>query len=650
MRRDLLICFLLAAAVATVYWPVNHYPFINLDDYTYLTQNRFVKDGFTWEGVAQAFQGVTVGNWHPATSLSHMLVCQLFGVKATGWHHTANLLLHIANTLLLFVALRRTTSAVWQSAFVAALFGLHPLHVESVAWVAERKDVLSMFFFLLTLLAYFSYAKRPNVPRYLLVALCTALALMSKPMLVTLPFVLLLLDYWPLGRMAPAQPVEAMEDVNAEDANTEDAETEYEPDGESEAPDSAEPVSNEVVPEEADESPDRESDMPWKAAGGQYSSRQLIVEKLPLFFLVAVDCLMTLIAQQMGGAMGMLGQSAPFYMRVANAAIGYERYLEKTFWPRGLVVFYPYIVPRTIDLIVVVLALAAITVAALRLRTQKPYMAVGWFWYLGTLVPVIGLVQAGAQSIADRYTYIPLVGVFIIAAWGAAEFTALWPTPAKVLAAVAVLLACGLATSRQVTYWSSNEALFTHAFAVMPENFFAHHGLGNAYWEQHRYADAVKEFEAELDVEKKFKLRNGLEPAHRALGVLYGVLGRPVDALQELDKSITMQPRQADSYRHKAWLLATYPDETYRDGPKAVELAEKARQFSHYETADTFDTLGAAQAEAGNFVEARKAAEKAIELAPQTGDGDMIPIIKKRIDLYAHEKAFHAPLTRPRRL
>ncbi len=368
MRRELHISVLhisvlLVAAVTAVYWPVHSYPFVSLDDHRYVVENLNVRRGVTYDGIVSAFTSVTAGNWHPVTMLSHMLDCQLFGVeRGAGWHHAVNLALHAANTVLLFIVLLRMTGALWRSALVAALFGLHPLHVESVAWISERKDVLSTLFFMLTLLAYCHYVRRPSILRYTAVFVWLGLGLMSKPMLVTAPFVLLLLDYWPLGRTR----------LSFDHAERD----EYE-----------------------------------------QSISYLIVEKIPLLVLAAISAVITYFVQQRSGAMDMLGQPLSLGVRLSNALFAYGQYLEKGIWPSPLSAIYPYRNRGAIDLLIIGLALVAISVAAFRLGRIRPFFLVGWCWFLGTLVPVIGLVQVGMQSMADRYTYIPLIGIFIIAAW-----------------------------------------------------------------------------------------------------------------------------------------------------------------------------------------------------------------------------------------
>ena len=350
---------------------------------------------------------------------------------------------------------------------------------------------------------------------------------MCKPMLVTAPLVLLLLDYWPLGRMRLGKAFAAGGE------------------GEVEAAD----------------------------APGQLPLGRLIVEKIPLLLLAAFSRLVTLQAQRLGGAMGMLGH-VPWATRLGNAVVSYGVYLEKCCWPSPLVAVYPYIRPKLIDVLIVGLALAAISVAMARLAKIRPFLVVGWCWYVITLVPVIGLVQVGVQAMADRYTYIPLIGIFIIAAWGAAEFTAAWPVGGKAVAALAVLAACGYLTFRQVGTWSNSETLLRHAVRCERDNLLGMYWLGTAYWKDGKLADAQAQFENILKVD------SDLEPAHRALGLLLAVRGQPRKALEEFDEAIHLRPKQPEPLRHKAWLLATTPDEGVRDGKSAVYFAKQALERS----------------------------------------------------------------------
>ncbi len=514
MRRELLVSFLLVAAVAAVYWPVHSYPFVLLDDDGYVVENPYVRNGLTRDGLVHAFTHITVGNWHPVTMLSHMLDCQLFGVETgAGWHHVVNVALHAANTVLLFIALRWMTGALWRSALVAALFGLHPLHVESVAWISERKDVLSTLFFMLTLLAYCHYVRRPTVLRYAAVFVLLALGLMSKPMLVTAPLVLLLLDYWPLGRIGvdggrwTVNGGEGGVDSGRWTVDSEMQEVQGAAPSEvtaSPAPSPQPPVSS---PPSTVHRPLSTVHRPPSTTFGR-----LILEKIPLLVLAGISAALTYRVQQGGGAMGMLGQQLSLGTRLGNAICSYGQYLEKSFWPSPLAAIYPYFHRNLIDVLIMGAALVAISVATLRLAKILPFLLVGWCWYLGTLVPVIGLVQVGVQSMADRYTYIPLIGIFIIVAWGLAEFAEDWPARNKAILAAVLLTACGWCTWRQVATWSSSEVLFSHAVAADRGNIFALHGLGMVYWKDGKLSDAQKQFEAILNIQVRSDVPRGRRP------------------------------------------------------------------------------------------------------------------------------------------
>ena len=426
MRGRRAVTVLLVVATLAVYAQVIRHDFVNFDDDKYVYENSHVRSGLTWKGIAWAFTTTVGGNWHPLTWLSHMLDCELFGLNA-GYHHLVNVLLHILNSFLLLLVLEKMTGAFWRSATVAALFALHPLHVESVAWVAERKDVLSTLFFMLILWAYVPYAERPSRKRYGLICAFLVLGLMAKPMLVTVPFVLLLLDYWPLERL------------------------------------------------QLDESKgsDGTRGRPGRSGGGRkQAALRLIAEKVPLLALVAVSSAVTFVAQQRVGAMSM-GTSVPLSGRIANALVSYFAYIGKMFWPSHLAVFYPYrhAVPAW-EWAGAALLLVGLSIIVVLAGQRRRYLSVGWFWYLGTLVPVIGLVQVGAQSMADRYTYVPLIGLFLIAVWGAADLTAVWSrgrTGLRALSGV-VIVGCMVATSFQVGTWKNGLTLFGHALKVTKAN------------------------------------------------------------------------------------------------------------------------------------------------------------------------------------
>ncbi len=446
----------LALITFAVYWPVLRHGFVSYDDQPYVTENVHVQAGLTKASVIWAWSTFHASNWHPVTWLSHILDCQMHGLKAGG-HHFTSLLIHVANVVLLFAVLRRMTGAMWRSAVVAALFAWHPLHVESVAWVAERKDVLSTLFWLLTMAAYASYVesqrRRPGAKlqiqgRYILALLFFALGLLSKPMVVTLPLVLLLLDYWPLHRITFSAARNAQ--------GKEGSETRGPPAG-----------------------------LTW---------RELVMEKTPFLVLTVLSCIVTLVAQRAGGALASTGVVPPA-LRLTNAVVSYVRYVEKIFWPQKLAVFYPLPTAWPWELVAAAAVfLAAVSIAAIVERRRRPYLCVGWFWFVGTLAPVIGLVQAGLQAMADRYTYVPSIGLFIVAAWGGAELAAKW-SPGKwapaAVASAAALTGCLVLTHIQLQYWKDSVVLFQHALAVTGPNSVACINEGAALAAQGALAEGI---------------------------------------------------------------------------------------------------------------------------------------------------------------
>ncbi len=478
----------LAGLVAIVFGAVGGFAFVNLDDQAYVYENPFVRRGLGWGSIAAAFSVFRAGNWHPVTWISHMVDVQLFGLDP-GWHHLVSVALHALNAILLFAFLRRTTGATWRSAVVAALFAVHPLHVESVAWVAERKDVLSTLFLLLTLLAYVAYARRPRLGSYAGVAGLFALGLMAKPMLVTLPFVLLLVDFWPLGR--------------------------------------------------------------WRAApaGGIAPARPaaLVLEKIPLVAVSIAASAVAWLAQSAGGADVALSR-VPLGARVANALVSYVTYLAQTVWPFRLAEFYPH--PFLFGglpgwkIAGAAIALAAVTVLAVRERARRPYLAFGWFWYLGTLVPVIGLVQVGLQAFADRYTYVPLVGVFVAIVWSGAEvIERLSPRRAVVGSAVAVVIVALAGIARaQVATWQESITLHRHALDVTDRNWKAWVGLGDALSEAGRPQEALAAYEEGI------RLMPAYVDAWNGVGAAYGRLGQHERAIAPLEQAVRMKPDYGEAW------------------------------------------------------------------------------------------------------
>jgi protein O-mannosyl-transferase len=593
----------LCLITAAVYAPVRHYQFVNYDDYEYVRDNPLVLGGFSPQNLVRAFTTFYSYNWHPLTWLSHTLDFRLWGLNAGG-HHTTNVIFHTANVLLLCLVFTSMTGALWRSALVAAVFAWHPLHVESVAWISERKDLLSTFFWLLTMAAYVRYVRRPQVRRYLLVVMCFALALMSKPMAVTLPFVLLLLDYWPLNRATLA----------------------------------------------------------WNDRG---EWRKLILEKTPLFTLALASSLITIQAQYRSGAVRSLLE-LPLEFRISNALLSYVNYLWKAVFPVKLSVFYPF--PSAISLWQVTAAavfLLGLTALAFTAAKSHPYAIVSWLWYAGTLLPVIGLVQVGDQAMADRYTYIPLIGLSIAAVWGTWEVSKR-TRRAQMFAALlgaAVLLLLLYGTSRQLRYWTNNIALFQHALSVTSRNWLAHNNLSNALLEQHRdFGDAENhalealrirsdypEAQVNLGVallrqgknsaaishlEKAVALQPDWPEAQQHLGYAQMVANRTAEAIQTFSNALYLDPNLILALKSLAWIRATEPNPALRNGSEAIVLATRVTQLTHQKDPDTLRTLAAALAEVGRFDEAVSTGEHARGLALGANQTELARNIDEELDLY----------------
>jgi hypothetical protein len=478
-NQMLMIYLFLTLATLLAFWQVSNCNFVDFDDQTYVTDNKYTLKGITLEGIRWAFTTGYEANWHPVTYVSHMLDVQLFGVQPR-WHHLTNLLFHIANTLLLFYVLQRMTKARWESAFVAALFALHPLHVESVAWVAERKDVLSTFFWILTMGAYCWYVENRRIQRYLIVVLFFALGLMSKPMLVTLPFVLLLLDYWPLRRF---QQMPADQKIGT--AITGDTQKEK-------SKKKRKHAAGEEVKAKTPAGPVYQ----WALI------RPLLWEKIPLFALSVLSSIVTYTVQQQGGAMASI-RGLPLGSRIANAFVSYVTYIVQMIWPIDLAVLYP--LPRSLPAVQVFLAVLVMTAATITViwkARRAPYLATGWLWFAGTLVPVIGLVQVGYQVRADRYTYVPLIGLFIVVAWGISELSQKWRYRKEMLvASSAVVLVCfSMLTWTQVGYWKNSISLFDHTLNVTDDNAIAYQFRGTTYLFQGNNSQAVSDYDKAIEI------------------------------------------------------------------------------------------------------------------------------------------------------
>jgi len=558
------ICLALGLVTFAIYAQVFRYGFIELDDNCYVYENPIVRKGLWSSGVAWAFTTFQSANWHPLTWLSHMLDCRLFGLNA-GAHRLVNLGFHAASAIVLFIAFVRMTRRPWRSALVAGIFAVHPLHVESVAWIAERKDVLSTFFGALTLIFYVRYAEAPSALRYATVALGLALGLMAKPMLVTLPFVFLLLDVWPLRRLGwpPA----------------------------------------------------------WKTL------RPLLREKIPLFAMVAAASVVTFIAQQKGGAVSGLAR-LPFSDRFANAGVAYVSYIWKAFWPVKLAVLYPYQAHQAQTVFAAAALLAAATIAAVACAKKRPYFLVGWLWYLGMLVPVIGLVQVGAQSMADRYTYLPLAGLSICAVWLAGDLVERRPLLRNVSAAVAcaALVLLAAQTYRQAAYWKSSQSLFEHALGVTDRNYIIHKSLGVVLDHEGKSDKAVAQYRQALAIKPDFaEAHNNLgmildregkrdeamahyeaalasqsdyaEP-HNNIGVILDREGKLHEAMACYEKALALRPDFADAHRNLAMLLD-------RAGRPAEAMAHYRQALAiDPDSAEAHNNMGVILAREGRFDEA----------------------------------------------
>ncbi len=679
MRRDWQILMLLAAVTVAVFWPVSRHEFVNYDDPAYVTFNPIVREGLTWPGVVWAFANLhgEATYWHPVTWLSHMLDCQLFGLKPAG-HHLTNLLLHTLNTLLLFAVLRRMTGRRGTSAVVAALFALHPLQVDSVAWVAERKNVLSTCFGLLCLWAYVRYteggrekpesrgqnaeseSQKPaapdtqyatrntqpatsftlHTPAFYLLSLCFfALGLMSKPALVPLPFLLLLLDYWPLGRM---QNVEASTTHHAPRTTF-------------------------------------------------HVSLPLLLEKLPFLALSAASSLVTLRAHAaLGGLLST--ETLPLSLRLANAPVACALYLRKLVWPVDLSVFYPHPGRWPVEAVAgSTLLLFGITALAVWQAWRRPYWIVGWLWFVGMLVPVIGLVQAHVQALADRFAYVPVIGVFILVVWAAADWFALRSAPFTLFgyAVAALMLAgCVVMTSLQLRHWRNSVTLMRRVVQVEPNSFTARLMLGNAFFEHREFDGALREYQAGVQLRPDYPVgweRAGatlteqsrpaeampyllqavaLAPAwpeaQRRLALAWLRQGKTNEAQEAYQKLTALIPATAEGRRdladmlaegqqfaqavryyqeairlkpefeaacnNLAMLRASCPQAAFRNGSEAVQLAEAACRLSGRRNPNFLGTLAAAYAEAGRFGDAAKTIQEALAVAKATGADDLVPI------------------------
>ena len=566
--RFLISAFLVAITIA-VYWRTLDHDFVVFcDDGHYVTSNALVRAGPTPDGLVRAFTTIDSANWHPLTWISHMLDCRLYGLNPTG-HHLTNLLLHAVNTVLLFLVLSRMTGAVWRSAFVAALLGVHPLHVESVAWISERKDVLSALFWMLTMFAYVRYVERPGLSRYSLVILAFALGLMSKPMLVTLPLVLLLLDYWPLGRLDLGNPNRSR------------------------------------------------------------SLLKLGLEKVPLLALSAASSVITFLAQRSGGAV-RTAEEFPLRIRLMNAPMAYVKYIAKMVWPSGLAPSYPH---QGADLpawqaAAAGFVLIAVTALVIKAARRRPHLPVGWLWYVGTLVPVIGIVQVGGQAMADRYTYIPLIGLFVMISWGVPEAlrgVGVWKcgsvgdqsppyshTPIRPYACrrvlpivgAAIIVALAACARLQTGHWRDSITLLTRAVEVTPTDYKSLDALGMAFAAQRRYDEAIRSHRAAL------KLSPEAPFLHAGFAVTLAEQGNIEEAVREFQEALRLDPEFGEAHYNLA---------------KALELRGDLNQAaSHYSeclrlktnTAETHASLGNILLRQGRPADAAREYRAALSVDP----------------------------------
>ena len=529
-RLTLFICLFLTVITLSVFLQVKDHDFVNYDDNDYITENRHVQTGLTSENITWAFTTFHAGNWHPLTWISHMLDCQLFGLKP-GLHHLVNLFFHMANTLLLFLILHRMTKGLWQSAFVAAVFAIHPLHVESVAWVTERKDVLSTFFWMLTMGAYVFYVERRELKRYLLTLLFFALGLMAKPMLVTLPFVLLLLDYWPLRRLTIGK--------SSVNENTQSDRSLNRRSKKKERQRSA------IKAEHVNKTE--------KQTQQQHAIGHIILEKVPFFVLSLASSIVTYMAQQKGGAVGSL-QSFPLPARIANALVSYCGYIGKMIWPENLAVLYPHSgMPPAWEVIGSVVFLGLTTFLIIRTLKRYPYLTTGWLWYLGTLVPVIGLVQVGVQAMADRYTYVPLIGVSIMVAWGVPEFLKKWRHRNAALATVAVITLSifSFVAWKQVGYWQNSTTLFKHTLEKTTNNPIMLNNMGNVLEGEGRLDEAISHYTEALRIDPN------LSDSYNNIGLALTKQGRADEAIPNFLKAIRINPNHAAAHYNMGTVLAS---------------------------------------------------------------------------------------------
>ena len=599
-HRNTAICLLLAVATVALYSPTfGHLFIVNYDDDNYVLNNPHVRAGLTWQTFTWALTSTDYSNWHPLTWLSHALDYQLYQLNPAG-HHVSNVLLHMFSVILLFLLLVRATGTAGRSFVVAALFAVHPFNVESVAWIAERKNVLSTFFFLLSLGAYGWYALKPSFRRYLTLVAFFALGLAAKAMVITLPCVLLLLDYWPLRRIRPSgQPRQTRHHKSGRDSgnSTQDA---------------------------------------FAFSASQASFPRLVLEKLPLFALSAADGVVTIYAQRSWGSMHFV---LPLTVRLENAVYAYAMYVWKAFWPTRLAVFYPHPGAALTKWQLALAAAFLLVVSGFiwRQRSSRPYLVIGWLWFLGTLVPVIGLVQVGEQAMADRYAYVPLIGIFLMAVWGAADLANYLKLTPRTLSkvAAAVLVVYSLFTLDQIKYWRSAVDLWAHTVDVTKNNFAAEEQLGAALLMSDRVNEAVPHYRHGV------ALKPSDPTAHLNLGVVLAASSQTRGAISEIEQGISLNadPRTlAGAYQNLGRLYsqignytkarASYeaalhldPNlEIARKALKQIDFAEALRSAAESPSAETYLHLGEVLEQSGRLSEARTAYDHALDLDPKSSE------------------------------
>ncbi|MEY2491251.1 MAG: hypothetical protein QOH24_202 [Verrucomicrobiota bacterium] len=608
-RLKLAICIALATLVWAVFGQTAHFDWVRYDDGDYVYRSGHVTSGLNRRSVVWAFTNFHAHNWHPITTLSHMLDCQWFGVNP-GPHHLVNTVLHGLTTIALFLTLASLTQKVWRSAIVAALFAVHPLRVESVAWIAERKDVLSGLFFVVTIAAYGWYARKPSMLRYLVALFSAALGLMSKPMLVSIPFILLLLDYWPLNRF-------------------------------------------------------------------ENSRRRITVlvgEKIPFVLIAAGSATATMLAQR--GTIDMLG--FPPSLRLENAIVSYAIYLRQLFWPTDLAVLYPHpedyfplsVIAGSISLLIVLSALAII------FRKRFPFLFTGWFWYLGMLVPVMGIVQVGRQGHADRYTYLPLIGLLLALVWLVAELTKSFQFQKQIcsIGTAGIVIALAACARHQTAYWRNADSLWPHTLAVTTNNDGAHVAFASSLFAEGKTEEAIAHMREAAQIRPAIAGAYGEAPvaltrkqldagilywsgrvdaqpddvnAHNNLGVLLVQKHQARAAIAQWEQSLSLNPGDGNAQSNLAWVLATAPDDSLRDGNRAVTLAESALQLAGGISPILYRTLAAAYAGTGRFAEAIETATRGRTLAEREGNRSLSEELSGNVSRYRQRLPLRDDSLRP---